>query len=85
VVQLQANDVAHALRFQKDKTPLHANEYLIKYTTNGWRVQIGAESFFFQEGQADKYAQACYGGIKIDEDGNSVLTGLYDKQMKEIE
>jgi uncharacterized membrane-anchored protein len=84
VVQLQSTGVAHAVRFQDHKTPLHANEYLIKYTKNGWRIQIGAESFFFQEGQADAYGKARYGGIKIDKDGNSVLTGLYDKQLKEI-
>jgi uncharacterized membrane-anchored protein len=86
VVWLDSGRVAKIDRFQEKQTPLHENEYLIKYTaSNGWNVNIGAESFFFQEGKSEKYERAKYGGIKIDENGNSLLIGLYDEQRKKIE
>ena len=58
----------------------------IEYTSKGWReINIGAESFFFQEGEAEKYDKAKYGGIKVDSEGNSLLIGLYDEKRKKIE
>lgn len=86
VVQLDTNNVANKVRFQKDLTPLNKDEYLIKYTSSDrWNINIGAESFFFQEGQAKKYDKAKYGGVKIDKSGNSLLIGLYDEQRRKIE
>ncbi|WP_257669804.1 GDYXXLXY domain-containing protein [Parapedobacter tibetensis] len=86
VVRLDSNNVANKVRFQKDLTPLNAGEYLIEYTSpNSWNVNIGAESFFFQEGRAEKYEMAKYGGVKVDKSGNSLLIGLYDEQRRKIE
>jgi len=85
VVNLDAYGIAGRVRFQKEKQPLKKGEYLIEYTSSdSWNINIGAESFFFQEGEAEKYQKAKYGGIKIDEDGNSLLIGLFDKNLKEI-
>ncbi|MDR0802190.1 GDYXXLXY domain-containing protein [Fluviicola sp.] len=85
VVQLDSSGVAEKARFQKDITPLSEGELLIKYSTSDrWNVNIGAESFFFQEGQAEKYEHAKYGGIKVDKNGNSLLIGLYDEQRRKI-
>ncbi|PHS66924.1 MAG: hypothetical protein COB12_05660 [Flavobacterium sp.] len=59
-------------------------ELLIKYTSDNWNLDIGAESYFFQEGEGEKYEEAKYGGLKIDKEGNSVLIGLYDVNLKQI-
>ena len=65
---------------------LFRSEFLIKYTSQGWRgINIGAESYFFQEGEADKYENAKYGGIKVNHQGNSLLIGLYDENRKKID
>jgi len=86
VVRIDTNGVAEKERFQDKQTPLSEGEYLIGYNAaNSWNVYIGAESFFFQEGQAEKYEKAKYGGIKIDKNGNSLLIGLYDEQQRKIE
>lgn len=86
VVKLEKNGIAKKVRIQENKTPINNNEFLIEYTSNGWRgINIGAESYFFQEGEADKYENANYGGIKVDNQGNSLLVGLYDKHQKKIE
>lgn len=85
VVILDKDYKASKVRFQKDLMPLDKDEYLIRYTAPGKRnVNIGAESFFFQEGQAERYEKAKYGGVKIDRDGNSLLVGLYDEQLQKI-
>ena len=86
VLQLDSGLIAKRVRLQPNRTPLSQGEYLIEYTApRYWRINIGAESFFFQEGQAGKYARAKYGGIKVDAKGNSVLIGLYDEQKKLIQ
>ena len=85
VIKLDSNQVAKRVRFQKDKSPLSQNEYLIEYTApNQWSVNIGAESYFFQEGEAEKFEKAKYGGIRIDKNGNSLLVGLYNEKLEFI-
>jgi len=86
VVVLDQSNKAERVRFQKDLTPLNKSEHLIEFTaSNKWNINIGAESFFFQEGQAQKYEKAKYGAVKIDKEGNSLLVGLYDEQLRKIE
>ena len=86
VVRLDTNNIASKVRLQKDRTPLNTGEHLINYTApDDWSVNIGAESFFFQEGQAEKYGKAKYGGVKIDGRGHSLLVGLYDEHKRKIE
>lgn len=86
VVTLEENGIAKNVRIQENKTPIYDNEFLIEYTSKEWRgINIGAESYFFQEGDADKYDNAKYGGIKVDNKGNSLLIGLYDENQKKIE
>lgn len=88
VVRLKTNGVAEKVRFQPEYSSVDDKQYLIKYTAAkswfGWEVSIGAESFFFQEGEGDKYEKAKYGGIKVDKKGNSLLVGLYDQNLKQI-
>jgi uncharacterized membrane-anchored protein len=85
VVTINDEGVANKVRLQKDKTPLHRNEFLISYhAPNKWSINIGAESFFFQEGDAGKFEQAKYGALRIDSNGNSLLVGLYDEQLRQI-
>jgi uncharacterized membrane-anchored protein len=86
VVKLDKNGIAKRVRLQSNTTPLHQGEYLIKYSSSDkWNINIGAESYFFQEGEADKYEPAKYGGLKLDDNGNSLLVGLYDAHLKKIE
>jgi uncharacterized membrane-anchored protein len=84
VVKLDSVGVAYRVRLQKGKTPVFPGEYLIRYNAAQWNISIGADSYFFEEGQADKYAVAKYGGIKVDDNGNSVLEGLYDEKLRLI-
>jgi uncharacterized membrane-anchored protein len=86
VVKLEENGIAKKVRIQENKTPINDNEFLIEYTSKKWsNINIGAESYFFQEGEAEKYENAKYGGIKVDNQGNSLLIGLYDENRIKIE
>jgi uncharacterized membrane-anchored protein len=79
VVTKNAEGVAERERLQAKKTPLNAGEFLVNYTVPSWQMNIGAEAYFFEEGTAEMYEVAKYGGVKIDNDGNSLLVGLYDE------
>jgi uncharacterized membrane-anchored protein len=85
VVSPNEKRIARLVRVQTEKSPLNKGEYLINYTRKDWRVNIGAESYFFEEGQAKKFENAKFGGIKVDNKGNSLLMGLYDEKGKFIE
>ncbi len=86
VVALDSIGVAKKVRIQEHKTPLNEEEFLINYTSKKWRgINIGAESYFFQEGEALKFEKAKYGGLKVDKNGNSLLIGLYDENLVIIE
>ena len=85
VLTLDKNQVGHPVRYQQHREPINSGEFLIEYTSpNSWQLNIGAESFFFEEGTGERYEKAKYGGLKIDEHGNSLLIGLYDGERKEI-
>lgn len=83
VVKLDSNDVAIFVRFYKDES-LNRDEYLLVYKRIKNSIQIGAESFFFQEGHAKYYDSAQYGELKVTESGKSVLFGLRDKNFKPL-
>lgn len=87
VIVLDSDKVAHRVRLQDDTKPLNKGEILIKYSLSGsWGndINIGSESYFFEEGQAEKFETAQYGGLKVDNKGNSILIGLYDTEKKFI-
>jgi uncharacterized membrane-anchored protein len=84
VVTLDPQGVARPVRLQQARQPLQGGEQLIRYFKNDWNLQIGAESYFFQEGRADRFAAARYGGLRVDAKGNSVLAGLYDSSRRFI-
>jgi uncharacterized membrane-anchored protein len=82
VLKLTTNKVGEKIRVQPEPLPLHQGEVLVKYrTATDWTssMNIGAESYFFQEGKGETFEKAKYGGLRVDEAGNSILVGLYDE------
>jgi len=84
VINLDENQVASSVRFQKNTSPLESGEYLVKYFKSRDGINLGAESYFFEEGTAERYEKAEYGGLRIDDAGNSILIGLYDEKFQLI-
>jgi uncharacterized membrane-anchored protein len=85
VFQADSFNVANIVRFQKEPEPLSENERIIKYYTHKRHISIGAESYFFQEGDAEIYERARFAGIKVAKNGESILFGLFDENYKKIE
>ncbi|MCH2582256.1 MAG: GDYXXLXY domain-containing protein [Planctomycetes bacterium] len=65
--------------------PLAEDERLLHYSgSNRWRVPIGSESFFFEEGQGEAYQKARYGVFKLGKDGRTILRALADENLVRI-
>lgn len=80
VISLNEQGVAQFDRLYQTGSALQANQVLIRFRKRGEVVRIGAESFFFQEGQASIYSPAKYGELKVATSGEVVLVGLRDAQ-----
>jgi len=80
VVSLDGNSVAKFVRVHKGE-PLRNGEHLLFYR-NRRGPRFGAESFFFQEGDAKLYANARYAELKVDSSGKSVLVGLRGEDFR---
>lgn len=75
--------VAHFARFDNG-TPLLENEVRVQFQRNRG-IQIGAESYFFQEGTGAAFSQARFAEVKVGSDGRCVLTGLLDSDLKPVD
>lgn len=85
LLSLDKNNVGSLIKMQNEIGEKKANHVYIKYFNyEGWSFNIGAESFFFQEGEAEKYEAAKYGALRVDDEGNSVLVGMYDEKLRLI-
>ena len=82
VLAIDADGVGTFARLD-DGSQIAANEVRVRYRTIAMtgEVGIGAESFFFQEGQAEVYEDARYGVIRVGDDGTSMLVGLADENL----
>lgn len=80
IVRLDENNVAEFSRID-DGGPLGNDEARLKYkqVDLSGSIRLGAESFFFQEGQAQVFNSARYGVLHVDDTGTSVLVGLADE------
>ncbi|MDD3039874.1 GDYXXLXY domain-containing protein [Bacteroides sp.] len=85
ILKTDSNQVGQVIRLQENLEPISKNELAIKYKVIDSRLFFGAESFFFEEGQADVYENAVYGGLKVDRKGQSLLIGLYDEKFQLIQ
>ena len=81
VLNIDSNRVARIVRLKDALEPLNDNEPIINYKIVNDRLFLGAESFFFEEGQDTLYQKATYGGLKVNAKGESLLVGLYDKDF----
>ncbi|MGH6959855.1 MAG: GDYXXLXY domain-containing protein, partial [Dongiaceae bacterium] len=63
-----------------DGAALAEDELRLKYKRRLYEdeVSYGADAFFFEEGDADLYAKAKFGVLRVDADGDSILVGLAD-------
>lgn len=79
VLALDESGVGQYARLD-DGSPLQNGELRVQYRRHGdWgghRLDYGAQSFFFESGDAERYEQARYAMLRVAEDGSTVLTDL---------
>jgi uncharacterized membrane-anchored protein len=63
-----------------DGSPLQSGELRVQYRRHedwgGHRLDYGAQSFFFESGDAERYERARYAMLRVGVDGSTVLTDL---------
>jgi uncharacterized membrane-anchored protein len=84
VIRLGADRVATVDRVYRTGEPLAPGEHLLRARYRHHQLRLGAEAFYFQEGQATLYAEARYGELRVAPDGESVLVGLRDKERQRL-
>ena len=84
VLRLDEQGVGRFLRHEEPGVSLAPGELLLRFKVRGHRVRLGAESFFFQEGLAERYDKAKYGELRVAADGSSVLVGLRDSELQPL-
>lgn len=82
VVLLDENNVTKFVRVYRGGN-LANGEYLLLYRNRGG-LRLGAESFMFEEGNAELYSRALYSELKVSQSGESVLVGLRGKDFKPL-
>ncbi|MCI0570254.1 MAG: GDYXXLXY domain-containing protein [Myxococcaceae bacterium] len=85
VLRLDARGVAQETRPYREDEPLGPGERLLRFKLRKGELRLGAESFFFEEGKADRFANARYGELRVDAAGNSVLVGLRDGTLRPLD
>ncbi|RKG85737.1 GDYXXLXY domain-containing protein [Corallococcus terminator] len=84
VLRLDEHGVGQFVRYETPGTELAPDELRLRFRIRNSRMRLGAESFFFQEGHADRYAKARYGELRVTDSGTSVLVGLRDEAYQPL-
>ena len=82
VVKRDARNVGTFDRIYRDGETLAANESRVHYRIRKRDVRIVTNAYFFQEGTADEYSKARFGELRVTANGDALLTGMRDKDLK---
>lgn len=83
VLAVDERGVGSFVRLHQDE-PLAENEMLLRYRVRNDEVKLATNAFFFQEGQAGLFEAARYGEFRVDADGEAILTGLRDAELRTL-
>lgn len=85
VFALNADGAGRFIRVQAAPRPVARGEIAVRYRQRSWwKIRIASDAWFFPEGQAKRYAPARYGDLRVNEDGEALLTGLRDDKRKPL-
>jgi len=83
VLTLDARRVARLERVD-DGRALAPGELRLRFRRRRGDVRVGTDAFYFQEGQAERYAGAKYGELRLTGSGEAVLVGLRGPQLEPL-
>jgi len=79
VVEVEANGEASLVGLYEGKAPSETQR-LLRFRRRGESVRLASDAYFFEEGQWQIYASARFGELRVDHEGDAVLTGLRDAE-----
>jgi uncharacterized membrane-anchored protein len=82
VATLDAAAVATYRRLD-DGTPLAADEVALRYRVRAGQMKFATNAYFFEEGTAERYANARYGVFRVAPNGDLLLTGMRGKDLQQ--
>jgi uncharacterized membrane-anchored protein len=83
IARVDSRGVATLVRLDDGK-PLAAGEIRIQLVEKNNDWAIATDAWYFQEGEAGRWAGARYGEFRIDHDGNALLVGLRGADLKKL-
>ena len=83
VVALDPRRVAHYRRLA-DGRPLAPGEIALRYRVRNGAPRFATDAFFFEEGQAEAFQPAQYGEFRVGGDGDMILTGMRDANLRPL-
>jgi len=84
VLRPDANGVGQLVRPYAPGEALAPGELKLRYRRRQSQMRLGAEAFYFEEGDAELYRSAAYGELRVASSGESVLVGLRDAHRDPI-
>lgn len=84
VVELDQRNVGTFARLHQTDIPIADDEQLLRYQSQAFDVNIGPQTFFFQEGTAEVYQEATFAELRVSAQGDIVLVGLRDENLVEL-
>jgi uncharacterized membrane-anchored protein len=82
VVKRDVRNVGTFDRVYRDGETLATNESRVHYRLRKRDIRIVTNAYFFQEGTADEYSKARYGELRVAANGDALLTGMRDAELK---
>ena len=67
-----------------DDQAVAENKIRLHYRKSRRGLQFGIESFFFQEGMADIFADAKFAELRVSSGGEAVLVGLRNEELQKL-
>lgn len=81
ILRLDGRGIGHFERLD-DGTPPAPDQARMRYRVRDGQVKLATNAFFFQEGHAHYYRSALYGEFRVAPDGEAILTGLRDPNLR---
>lgn len=78
VISPDSDQVARFVRLYKPGQPLHDTEMIYRFKLRGKWALAGPKSYMFEETTAECFSTARYIAMRVDKEGNALLTGLHD-------
>jgi uncharacterized membrane-anchored protein len=83
VVLLDPNGIGRFRRLGEARR-LAPGEVALRYRIRDGRPNFATNAYFFEEGQAERYADAAFGEFRVGSDGEMILTGLRGPRLEKL-